>query len=78
MAGVRAAVAGFGSQLVGLHTGGAFDESGINESLMFPAEQGGLADTVLGSYGGNWFTRSQPANDLLANCRRIHTGHVTS
>jgi len=40
-------------QLVGLHTGNALDNTGIDECLALPPEQGGLTDTRLGRNVGH-------------------------
>ena len=67
-----------GGQLVGLHTGHALHNAGIDERLALPPKQGGLTDPGIDRDRCDRFTQSQPRNDLPAHRRRIHTGHVTS
>ncbi|RWA20899.1 hypothetical protein MELE44368_02800 [Mycolicibacterium elephantis DSM 44368] len=44
-----------GRQFIGLNAGDALDDSGVDEGLAFPAEQGRLADTGLGCDIGHGF-----------------------
>lgn len=43
-------------QFVGLHARDALNDSGINQGLTFPPEQGRRADTGFGGHGGHGFT----------------------
>ena len=43
-------------EFVGLHARDALNDSGIDEGLTFPPEQGRLADTGFGSHVGHGFT----------------------
>ena len=65
-------------ELVGLHARGAFDDSGIDQRLALPPEQGGLSNPGFDGNVGDRFTGSQTLTYLPAHPRRIHTGHVTS
>ena len=47
-------------QFVGFPARDALNDSGINQGLTFPPEQGRLADTGFSGHGGHGFTRTQP------------------
>ncbi len=63
-----------GGQLVGLHTGDAFDDPVIDQRLMLPPKQGGLTNLSFGCDRSDRLSRAQPGNDLPAHNCRVHTG----